>query len=602
MQVPKEEGAFGLEKQRCIHLLESTFSEGTKIIFSRRMMSHARAKGVLPMDQYARKGGKSIDAAVQKVLIFDILRLRRQSGAGFASDLMSNYDRMVHGASGLALRHLGAPPTAVQCMSNTVQNMRHFIRTAYGDSDCHYGGDPSSPLQGGGQGSPAAPPMWVAMTVLLVKIACDYEPGFALVSAISQLLVAFSAIMYVDDTDLFTLAKPAETDDQLCSRTQFLANRWIDGLYATGAVLRPEKCWWCFIAFVWEGSKWRYRELNESSYELVVPDVHGELHPVKRINHDTQKRTLGVRMAGNGAMISVIEDEDGEYEYLHKASTRWADSISSSYLDKNLSSMALRTTISKTWLYPLAATKFTRKQCDAIMLPVYSRILPKMGFNRHLPSVYRYAPLSHQGQALPHMLVMQGTAQISTFLSHMSKSTYVGDIVECCLESASLEIGVGGNIFSLDFDLYGHLLTDCWVKVLWEFCWRHNISMLGEYSWPTLSRVHDRFLMQMLVEDENTLFTRGEIRLLNRCRLYLNVMSLSDIGSGDGKKVVLDCMRGIKDNDRRSSWLWPNQACPSAREWCVWRRCIRQIWAPQASLNFTTSLLHWLSGGHQQWL
>ena len=322
VQVPEEDKAFGLEKQRCIHLLKSTFFEGTKIIFSRRMMRHARAKGVLPMDQYARKGGKSIDAAVQNVLIFDVLRLHRQSGAEFASDLMSNYDRMVHGASGLALRHLGAPPTAVQCMSNTVQNMRHFIRTAYGDSDCHYGGDPSSPLQGGGQGSPAAPPMWVAMKVLLVKIACDYEPGFVLVAAILQLLVAFSAIMYVDDIDPFTLAKAAETDDQLCARAQFLANRWIDGLYATGAVLRPEKCWWCFIAFVWEGSKWRYRELNESSYELFVPDVHGDLHPVKRINHDTQKRTLGVRMAENGAMISVLEDEDGEFEYLHKASTR----------------------------------------------------------------------------------------------------------------------------------------------------------------------------------------------------------------------------------------------------------------------------------------
>ena len=53
-------------------------------------MQHARAKGVIPIDQYARKGGKSIDAAVQKILIFDVLRLQRQSGTGFASDLMSN--------------------------------------------------------------------------------------------------------------------------------------------------------------------------------------------------------------------------------------------------------------------------------------------------------------------------------------------------------------------------------------------------------------------------------------------------------------------------------------------------------------------------------
>ena len=50
VQVPKEDGAFGLEKQRCIYFLESSFYEGTKIIFSRRKMRHARAKGAIPMD------------------------------------------------------------------------------------------------------------------------------------------------------------------------------------------------------------------------------------------------------------------------------------------------------------------------------------------------------------------------------------------------------------------------------------------------------------------------------------------------------------------------------------------------------------------------
>ena len=133
--------------------------------------------------------------------------------------------------------------------------MRHFIRTAYGDSDQHYGGNPESPLQGGGQGSPAAPPMWIALTVVLLRIAASHEPGVTLVSAISHMIVAFSAIMYVDDTDLFTIAKPHETNQELCHRTQCLANKWIDGLYATGAVLRPEKCWWLLIAFVWECSK-----------------------------------------------------------------------------------------------------------------------------------------------------------------------------------------------------------------------------------------------------------------------------------------------------------------------------------------------------------
>ena len=94
-----------------------------------------------------------------KILIFDIMRMRRCAGVCFANDLMACYDRMAHVPSSLALRFLGAPPRAVECMSNTIQQMRHHIRTAYGDSDHSYGGDANNLLQGGGQGSPAAPPM-----------------------------------------------------------------------------------------------------------------------------------------------------------------------------------------------------------------------------------------------------------------------------------------------------------------------------------------------------------------------------------------------------------------------------------------------------------
>ena len=33
------------------------------------------------------------------------------------------------------------------------------------------------------------------------------------------------------------------------------------------------------------------------------------------------------------------------------------------------------------------------------------------------------------------------------------------------METAQLEVGVGRNLFQLDFDTYGDLLTDCWIKL-----------------------------------------------------------------------------------------------------------------------------------------
>ena len=160
-----------------------------------------------------------------------------------SNDLMANYDRMAHVPSGLALRYLGAPPTAIQCMSTTIQHMRHYIRTAYGDSETFYGGDEKNPLQGGGQGSPAAPPMWIALTIIVLTIMATYEPGVTVVFAISAAVLTFSAVLYVDDTDLFTLKKDDETVSEMLSRAQTQTSRWVEAMWATGAALRPEKCW-----------------------------------------------------------------------------------------------------------------------------------------------------------------------------------------------------------------------------------------------------------------------------------------------------------------------------------------------------------------------
>lgn len=180
----KEEGNHKPERQRTIHLLEANFAEGCRFIFSKRMMTNAKDKGLIPETQYARKGGKAIDGALQKTLTLDYLRMTRTPGVGFANDLMDCCDRVVHSVVALAMRRLGVNTTAIQCLLNTLQNMKNYIRTAYGDSDNFYSSDPGRPLQGGGQGNPAAAPMWTAISIVITSVLAQQEPGVKIISAI----------------------------------------------------------------------------------------------------------------------------------------------------------------------------------------------------------------------------------------------------------------------------------------------------------------------------------------------------------------------------------------------------------------------------------
>ena len=42
--------------------------------------------------------------------------------------------------------------------------------------------------------------------------------------------------------------------------------------------------------------------------------------------------------------------------------------------------------------YCLPVTQFSLEQCEELMVPFYAAMLPKMGFNRHLPRELRYGP------------------------------------------------------------------------------------------------------------------------------------------------------------------------------------------------------------------
>ena len=114
---------------------------------------------------------------------------------------------MTHAAGSLAMRTLGVPGKAIECLSKTIQTMRNYIRTAFGDSTRYYCGTEDDFLQGGGQGNPATLPMWTAISIITLKILHEYEAGVEIFSSITLIATVFSAIMYVDNTDFFVWQK-----------------------------------------------------------------------------------------------------------------------------------------------------------------------------------------------------------------------------------------------------------------------------------------------------------------------------------------------------------------------------------------------------------
>ena len=105
-----------------------------------------------------------------------------------------------------------------------------------------------------------------------------------------------------------------------------------------------------------------------------------------------------------------------------------------------------------------------------------------------------------------------------------------------CLEDIQLEVGITEHLFDLPFHEFGHLTQNSWIRHLWKECWKHNIKLKGTYNKPKLQRENDICLMQQLIGHNS--FTKKQIAAINRCRIYMQALTLSDIANGTGSFVT----------------------------------------------------------------
>ena len=118
------------------------------------------------------KDHQSIEVSLNYRLVNDLLRQKQKAAILASTDAQGCFDWIVHSIAFLCLRHLGLPSAPIQSMIHTIQQMTHYIRTAFGDSDKSYGYDPSSllPLMGFLQGNGAAGTSWTSIITVIVDM------------------------------------------------------------------------------------------------------------------------------------------------------------------------------------------------------------------------------------------------------------------------------------------------------------------------------------------------------------------------------------------------------------------------------------------------
>jgi hypothetical protein len=132
-------------------------------------------KWLAPEQYGSRKNFLAINHCLNKRLSFDILRQYKQSGAICVNNMKGCYDRIVHLVASLCMQRWGMPEQPILMMLHTIQNLKHYVRTAFGKSDSYFDANSVHPvaIQGIGQGNGAGPQIWAAISTMLLDILRD---------------------------------------------------------------------------------------------------------------------------------------------------------------------------------------------------------------------------------------------------------------------------------------------------------------------------------------------------------------------------------------------------------------------------------------------
>lgn len=200
----KEENNFNVDKLRSLILGEADWNMGGRFHINRNMLSGVEKLNLIPNEHYGgRKGYKATDAVLNKRLALDNIRLAKKTAAIISTDAANCYDRMVNSFISLSIQRLGVPLSIVFALLRPLQESRHYVRTAYGDSTTYYGGKRDIPFQGSGQGNASSSPFWTVVSSHLIDMMRTMNISSTFTISITLATFALVMIMYVDDNDIF---------------------------------------------------------------------------------------------------------------------------------------------------------------------------------------------------------------------------------------------------------------------------------------------------------------------------------------------------------------------------------------------------------------
>jgi hypothetical protein len=285
-------------------------------------------------------------------------------------------------------------------------NMKQQVKTGLGITDGTYQQVEGKPtLDGEIQGTADTPLLFSMLSNVAIQAHKSYTPGLTLESPTIHQEITHHNIAYVDNANGHVSADYHSEDPilEVVEKMNISAQGWNDVNNLTGGSLAYHKTKWQMIAWEEQGSIMQLRQTT--TQKLRINDWTGAPNTIKY--GPTDKPNIGqwYHLWPNG-------DQHHQHEHTYNSIKQLCNNVAAANLTEQEARQAVTQCLVPKLHYPLHLSSFTQKQTDNINTIVRRTFLPPMRFNRHLPSVVLYGPMSMGGMGFPEVYTMQDQAQI----------------------------------------------------------------------------------------------------------------------------------------------------------------------------------------------
>jgi hypothetical protein len=114
-------------------------------------------------------------------------------------DLANCYDAVAHPITIIAQQSFKVCKVMVAMMLYVLKTMTWYLKTAFGQSKISFGGIALNPSMGLGQGNGAAPPGFLAVCTLMIKVYRNLGHGVTFIGTWAPYAFTLAAVLFVDD-------------------------------------------------------------------------------------------------------------------------------------------------------------------------------------------------------------------------------------------------------------------------------------------------------------------------------------------------------------------------------------------------------------------